>query len=1552
MSGANVAHFFNKVLNYEGEEETIVVAKKSTPLSYLVACVAVLENLRTGLGSPGQTLHAFEVPFTSTPNKQPPGLSRSHTLLRFLWNLERLILHASVGGPNSPFPSMAKTGKPNPIIAPTITFFTANKSVCDTWLAKTAHKVQEFASESRLYNHAAYFAEASLAAAEGGRIYYEDGREGYVGDLEKRSTTYVESLICLGHTDTIAGLKRFLVKKIFEDEANHQQSAIPLEAVDVSQRLAWLDAAALVTKGNFEAAGAELLKMLKLDHAIWGKDSTSRKLQPRVFSKDNKEKKSLAESVVSALSTNFLSVHGVAFAIKLAIRCYTETADWEAAACLSEALIATHVQANVQKLKVAKNLKTKSGHNIRDFMYENVMRDHVVAVDAFQPKIDWHLLSAWGKLEDLINVEQMQTSDEEGTEEKTSEEVAPPTPPAPKRKGDYVTGDYVKSIYGHGVVDEVREDGTVCFVLDNWFLANNQTVKCYLDPAAVDHDTTHIPPPSAQNLTPPFSPVVKKEFAHLVKLNLASTNFIAHTKTYIPHNPMDPKNKDIANPHILPVTLRFEAAEKVLLHEVARFDGIKARKIPRSSLGYFGRVTGNLLMPFKFGTTKLSGMGDASGLIESLTQNLRAASKLLSSLPPSAADLPRAKYEQSCQDWFEKKQFTALNTMLSLANNNENENENSEVDHLQTRSPYYALEGKCLVAAARLEPDASKPYLKLGDWAFSAWVKHVKADPSPPPLTKAAHDLAVTSYCNFLSLLNNANTSKTSYTTIITLRLLKLMSNRPAEASTDTLSASIDSIPPQYWADIIPQLMSLTGHKDEFVRDIAVSCLTNLGTSPDSHPSLASDIAFRVNHGFSETSVASSPPYKVRALEKIKANFLEASANENSKIPTSMFDDIAVLQTEMERLASPWDDKWAHIVKKMAEKSHVILNTLYSEVGKEIGIDNLSFTKPNPELAKKPSAVKAAAAFMLKSKLKVPTQTTLRDFLTFSKSTLSAAQQTELRSFTSTHPVWGAGEAISGAIPSTKAERFFQTTFGADLVALVRWITGADEEEKYELTHMQANFHTMFHTKLCKRFGPGNFKYANQKESMVKNLSQICPKLATLLSPSSPTTFYLPTSDGPIEVASINNKVEVVESKTCPKKVTFIDLVGKGWGYLLKGGEDLRVDERMMQMLNVTNSLLEFDPQSGKRGMNIQTYSILPLSPGSGLIEFVEGPVSLFTLFEKHQQRAAEREVIVASVMGRQPHNSIINLRSMFFKEVGEVMAKNTGDEDCKKKVWKRKGLSKEVLMHVYQNLKGRMPANLLSTAMLLSSDSPADFLAKQSRYTRSAATSSILGWVMGLGDRHPANMLLDLETGDVVHIDYGVIFDAGGTLTCPEVVPFRWTQGVQSGMGVNGADGEGVSAMAHTVRVTRANKEIILTLLEAFISDPVMGRGYGLGLKPNVVEGEVKGEKKEMKGEKGEKEEKEEKEERKEEEEKLRNLKADAHKLSKFVLQASLQIGTSNFSQLPMIVGALDEGLVLPVALNIRKDDKAGKGGESWSGERSEPWGYLSCLLRIRICS
>ena len=54
------------------------------------------------------------------------------------------------------------------------------------------------------------------------------------------------------------------------------------------------------------------------------------------------------------------------------------------------------------------------------------------------------------------------------------------------------------------------------------------------------------------------------------------------------------------------------------------------------------------------------------------------------------------------------------------------------------------------------------------------------------------------------------------------------------------------------------------------------------------------------------------------------------------------------------------------------------------------------------------------------------------------------------------------------------------------------------------------------------------------------------------------------------------------------------------------------------------------------------------------------------------------------------------------------------------------------------------------------------------------------MGYLIGLGDRHLANMLIVRSTAEIVHIDYNVVFEQGRKLEIPELVPFRLTHIIQ----------------------------------------------------------------------------------------------------------------------------------------------------------------------------
>lgn len=47
-----------------------------------------------------------------------------------------------------------------------------------------------------------------------------------------------------------------------------------------------------------------------------------------------------------------------------------------------------------------------------------------------------------------------------------------------------------------------------------------------------------------------------------------------------------------------------------------------------------------------------------------------------------------------------------------------------------------------------------------------------------------------------------------------------------------------------------------------------------------------------------------------------------------------------------------------------------------------------------------------------------------------------------------------------------------------------------------------------------------------------------------------------------------------------------------------------------------------------------------------------------------------------------------------------------------------------------------------------------------RSEFTRTTAVISIVGYILGLGDRHGENILLDSTNGGVVHVDFNCLFN------------------------------------------------------------------------------------------------------------------------------------------------------------------------------------------------
>ena len=97
-----------------------------------------------------------------------------------------------------------------------------------------------------------------------------------------------------------------------------------------------------------------------------------------------------------------------------------------------------------------------------------------------------------------------------------------------------------------------------------------------------------------------------------------------------------------------------------------------------------------------------------------------------------------------------------------------------------------------------------------------------------------------------------------------------------------------------------------------------------------------------------------------------------------------------------------------------------------------------------------------------------------------------------------------------------------------------------------------------------------------------------------------------------------------------------------------------------------------------------------------------------------------------------------------------------------------------EVFEYARENTTGQ---DLYKVLWLKSVDSE-HWLERRATYTRSLAVNSMVGHILGLGDRHPSNLMLGRSNGKVVHIDFGDCFEvAMHREKFPEKIPFRLTR-------------------------------------------------------------------------------------------------------------------------------------------------------------------------------
>ncbi|EOA23378.1 hypothetical protein CARUB_v10016554mg [Capsella rubella] len=270
----------------------------------------------------------------------------------------------------------------------------------------------------------------------------------------------------------------------------------------------------------------------------------------------------------------------------------------------------------------------------------------------------------------------------------------------------------------------------------------------------------------------------------------------------------------------------------------------------------------------------------------------------------------------------------------------------------------------------------------------------------------------------------------------------------------------------------------------------------------------------------------------------------------------------------------------------------------------------------------------------------------------------------------------------------------------------------------------------------------------------------------------------------------LSDSVTVMNGINAPKVVECFGSDGQKYKQLAKSGnDDLRQDAVMEQFFGLVNTFLHNNRDTWKRKLAVRTYKVIPFTPSAGVLEWVDGTIPL-------------GDYLIGSSRSEGAH--------------GRYGVGNWKYPKCREHMSSAKD-KRKAFVDVCTNFSPVMHYFFLEKFL-----QPADWFVKRLAYTRSVAASSMVGYIVGLGDRHAMNILIDQATAEVVHIDLGVAFEQGLMLKTPERVPFRLTRDIVDGMGITGVEGVFRRCCEETLSVMRANKEALLTIIEVFIHDPL----------------------------------------------------------------------------------------------------------------------------------
>ena len=170
------------------------------------------------------------------------------------------------------------------------------------------------------------------------------------------------------------------------------------------------------------------------------------------------------------------------------------------------------------------------------------------------------------------------------------------------------------------------------------------------------------------------------------------------------------------------------------------------------------------------------------------------------------------------------------------------------------------------------------------------------------------------------------------------------------------------------------------------------------------------------------------------------------------------------------------------------------------------------------------------------------------------------------------------------------------------------------------------------------------------------------------------------------------------------------------------------------------------------------------------------------------------------------------------------------GKGSLTEKYWKAALAKENEVRGQFEQWKAGFDASCLRRRLIRMAATSEAFLCLRSEFGKTLSTFSISSYILGIGDRHLENFLVDKSDGTLVGIDFGLTFGSGTSyLPVPECIPFRLSPQFTSLLSPLDTVSLLKQDMVHVLSTLRQNENVISNIMEVYVNEPLVEWTQGI---------------------------------------------------------------------------------------------------------------------------